>query len=221
VSPSRDAINQYTPLSKDETSIKEEEAIGLLEYNESRNSTESEEATFTVEHSKFSHLRNPYVWLNSVSELHKMSFNHLLPVFLNYPRTTSSYTSLLQFASRFRVNSSFTGTILTIAKLFGITTAMLIFPNAARKFDTRSILRLMIFLFPLFYFAFPFTLLPLRPGWRTLILILALLMQTILPISAVQSCLILLTPTRCQQNKLQRSKESISQSLVSVVALAV
>jgi predicted MFS family arabinose efflux permease len=110
------------------------------------------------------------------------------------------------------------GIFLTSCGVVGLMTTILIYPRIARRFNALKTLRLAVALFPLIYFAFPFSTFPRLCALQLSFLILLTVFKVIITVFSFQSCLILLTNSvpgreRASINGLNVAVSSISRGL--------
>ena len=128
--------------------------------------------------------------------LHSAAYDQLLPIFMHHPRQSpdSTNTSLpFKFAGGFGLEHGRIGTMFTLYGLCGCFIQFLIFPPVARRFGVLNCFKVCGIVFPMIWFATPYTALIINPVLQQVVMFGIMLVKCFVVIFAFPCSVILLT----------------------------
>ncbi|KAK4216546.1 hypothetical protein QBC37DRAFT_397514 [Rhypophila decipiens] len=127
--------------------------------------------------------------------LHSVTYDQVMPVFLNYPRYVRDENTQLpfKFVGGFGIGSDKIGTIYTIYGIFCGLIQFFLFPRLCARFGVLHVYRTAMCVFPLVYFLTPFTALVQDDTLRYAVFLCILIVKGFLVIVGFPCTTILLT----------------------------
>lgn len=184
------------------TKVGDEEAEGLLGSNSVPSSPIQERDAGRLEQSSgwgqvFTYQSNLNLLVYTFLAMHSVSFDQLLPVFLDFSpvRTIDDPSAKLplKFSGGFNLDSGRIGALFTVYGIFGMVIQFAVFPPMVRKFGTLNCFKCIALTFPLVYIAIPYVSLLRTDMQRQVVLMGLMLIKGFCAIFAFPCSTILLT----------------------------
>jgi hypothetical protein len=128
--------------------------------------------------------------------LHSAAYDQLLPIFMHHPRQspTPQNTSLpFKFSGGFGLEHGRIGTMFTLYGVCGCFIQFLIFPPVARRFGVLNCFKVCGIVFPMIWFATPYTALIQNSTWQQVVMFGIMTVKCFVVIFAFPCSVILLT----------------------------
>lgn len=136
--------------------------------------------------------------------MHCVAFDHLLPVYMHHPRSTSirASTNPLRFSGGFGLDSSQIGFLLMLNGVCGMFIQFVIFPSVAKRFGVLRCLKVCTMAFAILYVLMPFTALISSATIQQSVALALIIGKTCLTVFAFPCNAILLTNSSASANTL-------------------